>query len=132
MKLGKISIFLNIFNVHVNRIPTDGIVKKITYIHGKFINASLDKSSVDNERNIICLENDKNEIFYVTQIAGLIARRIVCDVKEQQVIKKGHRFGIIKFGSRVDIEFPNNFNLLVNVGQQCIGGRNHHCSRIKI
>ena len=118
----KVSIFLNIFNVHVNRFPTDGIIKKITYIHGKFINATLEKSSVDNERNIICLENDKNEIFYVTQIAGLIARRIVCEVKEKQIAKKGQRFGIIKFGSRVDLYLPNNYKILVSVGQIVLGG----------
>ena len=83
----KISIFLNIFNVHVNRFPTNGVIKKIEYIHGKFINATLDKSSEYNERNIICLENEKKEIIYVTQIAGLIARRIICDVREKQIIK---------------------------------------------
>ena len=118
----KISIFLNIFNVHVNRIPTDGIVKKITYIHGKFINATLDKSSLDNERNIICLENKNSEIIYITQIAGLIARRIVCDIKEKQIIKKGNRFGIIKFGSRVDLYLPKNYKILVTKGQTVLGG----------
>ena len=121
-KFIKISIFLNIFNVHVNRFPTDGVIKKITYIHGKYINASLDKSSDDNERNIICLENKNNDIIYVTQIAGLIARRIVCDIKENQIIKKGHRFGIIKFGSRVDLYLPENHKILVSKGQTVFGG----------
>ena len=118
----KISIFLNIFNVHVNRFPTNGIIKRIKYIHGKFINATFDKSSKENERNIICLENNNREIIYVTQIAGLIARRIVCDVKESQKILKGDRFGIIKFGSRVDLYLPINYMSLVSVGQTVIGG----------
>ena len=118
----KISIFLNIFNVHVNRLPTNGIIKKIKYIHGKFINATLDKSSENNERNIICLENTNKEIIYVTQIAGLIARRIVCDIKEKQIIKKGHRFGIIKFGSRVDLYLPNKYKILVSKGQTVFAG----------
>ena len=118
----KISIFLNIFNVHVNRLPTSGVIKKITYIHGKFINATLDKSSEHNERNIICLENNKKEIFYVTQIAGLIARRIVCEIKEKQIMQKGDRFGIIKFGSRVDLYLPKNYKTFVSKGQTVIGG----------
>ncbi len=118
----KISIFLNIFNVHVNRIPTDGIIKKIKYIHGKFINATLDKSSTDNERNIVCIENNNKEIIYMTQIAGMIARRIICDIKENQIVKKGDRFGIIKFGSRVDLYLPKNFNVMVSIGQTVIGG----------
>ena len=118
----KISIFLNIFNVHVNRLPIDGIVKKIKYIPGKFINATLDKSSLDNERNIICLENKDKETIYVTQIAGLIARRIVCDIKEKHIIQKGCRFGIIKFGSRVDLYLPKNYKILVAVGQTVLGG----------
>ena len=118
----KISIFLNIFNVHVNRLPTDGIIKKIKYIHGKFINATLDKSSIHSERNIILIENKNNETFFVTQIAGLIARRIVCEIKENQNVYKGNRFGIIKFGSRVDLYMPLNFKPLVSVGQTVIGG----------
>lgn len=118
----KISIFLNIFNVHVNRLPTNGVVKKIQYISGKFFNATLDKSSIHNERNIICLENKDNETIYVTQIAGLIARRIVCDIKEKQIIQKGHRFGIIKFGSRVDLYLPKNFKILVSKGQNVLAG----------
>jgi phosphatidylserine decarboxylase len=121
-KFIKISIFLNIFNVHVNRMPTDGIVKKIDYIHGKFINASLDKSSKDNERNIITINKDNKDIFIITQIAGLIARRIVCNVKENQRIFRGGRFGIIKFGSRVDLYLPKNYKPLVSVGQTVIGG----------
>jgi len=118
----KISIFLNIFNVHVNRIPTEGIIKEIKYIKGKFINATFDKSSNENERNIICIENKNKEIIYVVQIAGLIARRIVCNIKEKQFIKKGNRFGIIKFGSRVDLYLPKNYKILVSKGQTVLGG----------
>ena len=118
----KISIFLNIFNVHVNRIPSTGTIKNIKYIHGKFINATFDKSSEDNERNIITLEKENKDIIIITQIAGLIARRIVCAVKEKQKVYKGHRFGIIKFGSRVDIYMPSHYKPLITNGQVVIGG----------
>jgi len=117
----KISIFLSIFNVHVNRIPVDGKIKNIKYISGKFFNASLDKSSDKNERNIVCIENHSH-FFYVVQIAGLIARRIVCEVSEDQEIEKGDRLGIIKFGSRVDLYIPNKFEVLVAKGQKVVGG----------
>ena len=121
-KFIKISIFLNIFNVHVNRIPTTGIIKDINYINGKFINATLDKSSSDNERNIITLEKENKDIIIVSQIAGLIARRIICEIKEKQKVFQGHRFGIIKFGSRVDLYFPSHYKPLIAVGQIVIGG----------
>ena len=117
----KVSIFLSIFNVHIQRLPISGEVIKVDYIEGKFINATLDKASDENERLKITIKNGNN-LFYVTQIAGLIARRIVNYVKPNENINQGERYGIIKFGSRVDIEFPNNFKLLVNEGQQCIGG----------
>jgi len=122
LKFYKISIFLSIFNVHVNRIPCNGFIKKIKYFHGKFINASFNKSSENNERNIILIEKDNKDIILVTQIAGLIARRIVCEINENQEVKKGHRFGIIKFGSRVDIYIPTTYKPLVTVGQNVIGG----------
>ena len=118
----KISIFLNIFNVHVNRMPTSGIVKKIEYIHGKFINATLEKSSKNNERNIILIETLNKENIVVTQIAGLIARRIVCEIEENQEVFLGHRFGIIKFGSRVDLYLPAHYKTLITVGQTVIAG----------
>jgi len=118
----KISIFLNIFNVHVNRIPTNGIIKNIKYNHGKFINAKLDKSSDDNERNIITLEKENNDIVIITQIAGLIARRIICDIKEKQKVYQGHRFGIIKFGSRVDLYLPSQYKPLISLGQTMVAG----------
>ena len=117
----KVSIFLSIFNVHIQRLPISGEVNKVDYIEGKFINATLDKASDENERLKITIKNGNN-LIYVTQIAGLIARRIVNYVKPNENINQGDRYGIIKFGSRVDIEFPNSFKLLVNEGQQCIGG----------
>ena len=117
----KVSIFLSIFNVHIQRLPISGEITKVDYIEGKFINATLDKASDENERLKITIKNG-NYLIYVTQIAGLIARRIVNYVKPNENINQGDRYGIIKFGSRVDIEFPNNFKLLVNEGQQCIGG----------
>ena len=121
-KFLKISIFLNIFNVHVNRVPTYGKVKKIIYISGKFINATLKKSSEENERNIIVIEKNNYDIIIVTQIAGLIARRIVCDLKNNEALLQGDRLGIIKFGSRVDLYLPLNYRPLVVVGQTVIGG----------
>ena len=118
----KISIFLNIFNVHVNRTPIAGKIKNIVYVPGKFINATLEKSSSDNERNIITIEKENKDIVIVSQIAGLIARRIVCELKTNEQIIKGNRFGIIKFGSRVDLYLPSNYTPLVSVGQNVIGG----------
>jgi phosphatidylserine decarboxylase len=117
----KVSIFLSVFNVHIQRLPISGEIIKVDYIEGKFINATLDKASDENERLKITIKNGNN-LIYVTQIAGLIARRIVNYVKPNENINQGDRYGIIKFGSRVDIEFPNSFKLLVNEGQQCIGG----------
>ena len=121
-KFIKVSIFLNIFNVHVNRIPTLASIKNIKYIHGKFINASLEKSSVYNERNIITLEKENKDTLIVVQIAGLIARRIVCDIKETQKVNQGSRFGIIKFGSRVDLYLPSTYKTLISLGQSVVGG----------
>jgi len=117
----KISIFLSIFDVHVNRMPVDATISSIKYIPGNFINATLDKSSNENERNIIFAKNNNNK-FYLVQIAGLIARRIVCNLKKNQEVIKGDRIGIIKFGSRVDLYLPKNFNILVSKGQRVVGG----------
>lgn len=117
----KVSIFLSVFNVHIQRIPISGEITKVDYFEGKFINATLDKASEENERLKLTIKS-KNNLIHVTQIAGLIARRIICNVKPKDKINQGDRYGIIKFGSRVDIEFPENFDLLVSVGQQCIGG----------
>ena len=120
-KYTKVSVFLSVFNVHIQRIPISGEITKVDYFEGKFINATLDKASEENERLKLTIKS-KNNLIHVTQIAGLIARRIICDVKPKDKINQGDRYGIIKFGSRVDIEFPENFDLLVSVGQQCIGG----------
>ena len=117
----KVSIFLSVFNVHIQRIPISGEIVKIDYFEGKFINATLDKASEENERLKLTIKSKAN-LIHVTQIAGLIARRIICNVKLKDITNQGDRYGIIKFGSRVDIEFPDNFDLLVSVGQQCIGG----------
>tara|TARA_B100000029_G_C17429487_1_gene907340 strand:- start:397 stop:1062 length:666 start_codon:yes stop_codon:yes gene_type:complete len=118
----KISIFLDLYNVHINRIPLSGVIKDIIYIPGKFFRANVDKASKENERNIIVIENDKKEIIVVSQIAGLIARRIVCDLKINQRVLKGDKFGIIKFGSRVDIYLPKNYNKMINIEQLVVGG----------
>ena len=126
----KVSIFLSVFNVHIQRLPASGEIKKIDYIEGKFINATLDKASEDNERLRISLKSGSN-IIYITQIAGLIARRIICYIKINDKVNQGDRYGIIKFGSRVDIEFPNSYSLMVSVGQQCIGGETIIASNIK-
>ena len=120
-KYKKISIFLSIFDVHVNRMPIDASISSINYIPGKFLNATLDKSSKENERNIIYAKKN-NENFYIVQIAGLIARRIVCNLKINQEVQRGQRIGIIKFGSRVDLYIPENYNILVTVGQRVVGG----------
>ena len=117
----KVSIFLSVFNVHIQRLPVSGQITKIDYIEGKFINATLDKASEENERLRLTLKSGSN-VIYITQIAGLIARRIICYLKTNERVNQGERYGIIKFGSRVDIEFPNSYNLMVSVGQQCIGG----------
>jgi len=117
----KVSIFLSVFNVHIQRIPISGEIAKIDYFEGKFINATLDKASEENERLKLTIKSKAN-LIHVTQIAGLIARRIICNVKPKDKANQGDRYGIIKFGSRVDIEFPDSFDLLVSVGQQCIGG----------
>ena len=112
----KVSIFLSVFNVHIQRLPVSGQITKIDYIEGKFINATLDKASEENERLRLTLKSGSN-VIYITQIAGLIARRIICYLKTNERVNQGERYGIIKFGSRVDIEFPNSYNLMVSIGQ---------------
>jgi len=120
-KFTKISIFMNVFDCHVNRIPCDGKVSEILYKSGKFLNASLDKASEDNERNYYKIINSKGEDIIVVQIAGLIARRIVCEISKDQDLKQGNRIGMIRFGSRVDVYFAN-YTPLVKVNQKTIGG----------
>lgn len=124
----RISIFLNVTNVHVNRIPISGVIVNDRYDRGKFINASFDKASEDNERQIIEIKSGDDN-FVVTQIAGFVARRIVCSVKCDDEVKMGHRFGIIKFGSRVDLYIPHKYknNINVAVGQTVIGGETIIC-----
>ncbi len=121
-KMLRVSIFLNIFNVHVNRIPASGKILSLHYNPGKFINASLDKASKDNERQSICMETTKGTKIGFVQIAGLIARRIICDLEEEMDVEAGDRFGIIKFGSRVDLYLPQNTNLNIGEGQTMVGG----------
>ncbi len=117
----KVSIFLSVFDVHVNRMPIQGSISSINYIPGKFLNATFDKSSKENERNIISVKSN-NDNFYIVQIAGLIARRIVCNLKVSQEVAKGDRIGIIKFGSRVDLFLPESYDILIAKGQRVIGG----------
>ncbi len=121
-KFTKVGIFMNVFDCHVNRTPCDGKISEIIYKPGKFLNASLDKASEDNERNYYKITNNKGQDIIVVQIAGLIARRIVCDLKNNEKLLQGDRLGIIKFGSRVDLYLPLNYKLLVAVGQTVIGG----------
>lgn len=118
----RISIFMNVFNVHVNRIPIEGSITKMHYQEGKFLNASLDKASEENERQSIQLTTPGGLTIGVVQIAGLVARRILCDLKDGQSVKTGERFGIIRFGSRVDVYLPANVTPAVIVGQVSIGG----------
>ncbi|MDB9743735.1 phosphatidylserine decarboxylase [Pelagibacteraceae bacterium] len=118
----KISIFMNVFNCHVNRTPLTGTVEEIYYKPGKFLNASLDKASEENERNYYKIKNNNlGEEIIIVQIAGLIARRIVCEVEQGQDLKQGDRIGMIRFGSRVDIYFKNK-KPLVRKGQNVIAG----------
>ena len=118
----RVSTFLSIINVHVNRVPADGIVTRIAYRHGSFLNASLDKASEANERNAIALRLPDGREMAVVQIAGLIARRIVCDVREGDAVRAGQRMGIIRFGSRADLYLPEGVRPLIAVGQTMVGG----------
>ena len=118
----KISIFMNVFNCHVNRTPLAGTVEEISYKPGKFLNASLDKASDENERNYYKIKCAKSgEEIIIVQIAGLIARRIVCEVEQGQSLKQGDRIGMIRFGSRVDIFFKNK-NVLAKIGKNVVAG----------
>jgi len=117
----KVSIFMNIFNCHVNRVPAAGVVSEIFYKPGKFLNASLDKASDENERNYYKIKLIDGEEIVVVQIAGLIARRIVCEVEEGQKLIQGERIGMIRFGSRVDV-YINNKKILAKLGQNVVAG----------
>ena len=120
-KFTKISIFMNVFDCHVNRTPCQGKISEIIYKPGKFLNASLDKASEDNERNYYKITNNLGEDIIVVQIAGLIARRIVCESSKDQQLEQGERIGMIRFGSRADVYFEN-YKPLVKVGQKTIAG----------
>jgi len=117
----RISVFMNVFNCHVNRIPSSGKVEEIFYKPGKFLNASLDKASEENERNYFKINLKNGEEIILVQIAGLIARRIVCEVEQGQELKQGDRIGMIRFGSRVDIYFKNK-KVLAKLGQNVVAG----------
>ena len=120
-KFTRVSIFMNVFNCHVNRIPSSGKINRIFYKPGKYINASLDKASEENERNYIKMTNSNGDELVLVQIAGLIARRIVCEIKENDETNQGNKFGIIRFGSRVDLYFEN-YKMLVRQNQKTVAG----------
>ena len=120
-KFNKISIFMNVFDCHVNRTPCKGQIEEILYKPGKFLNASLDKASEDNERNYYKIKDVFGNEIIVVQIAGLIARRIVCESNKSQELKQGERIGMIRFGSRADVYYEN-YQPLVKIGQRAISG----------
>ena len=127
-KAVKVSIFMSLFNVHINRIPIGGRVEKIIYNKGKFFSANLDKASIENEFNGVILNiednaGEKNKRIAFVQIAGLIARRIVCNIKEGDRVQSGSRFGLIKFGSRLDLYLPLSFKQSVKVGDRVFSGK---------
>ena len=121
-KFQRVSIFLSVANVHVQRIPIDGIIEKTEYIQGKFLNITNDKYHNDNERQLCLMKAKQGFDVIFVQIAGMIARRIVCNLKEGQEVKAGNRFGCIKFGSRVDVYLPKDVEIMVKVGQTMIAG----------
>ena len=120
--LTRVSVFMNVFNCHVNRVPIAGEITAIAYRPGKFLNASLDKASVDNERNSLAIKMADGRSIAVVQIAGLVARRIVCFVKPGVQMQTGERFGLIRFGSRLDVYLPHGVDPLVSIGQTMIAG----------
>jgi phosphatidylserine decarboxylase len=121
-KFNKVSIFLNVFNVHVNRVPVSGKVEKVVYQPGKFFSANAEEASHENERNSVVVKaNNGTEIIFV-QVAGLVARRIISDLKPNQDVVAGQRYGIIRFGSRADLYFPENVEIKSLIGQTMVGG----------
>jgi phosphatidylserine decarboxylase len=118
----RVSVFMNVFNVHVNRIPIDGTITRLAYRPGKFVNASLDKASIDNERQAVRMETDEGHDIAFVQIAGLVARRILCTLANDQAVRAGERFGMIRFGSRVDVFLPDGIEPMVCVGQTTVAG----------
>ncbi len=120
-KYTRVSIFMNVLDCHVNRVPSSGKINQIFYKPGKYFNASLDKASDENERNYVKMTNSNGDELILVQIAGLIARRIVCEVKENEETKQGNKFGMIRFGSRVDLYFEN-YQLMIRINQKTIAG----------
>ncbi len=118
----KVSIFMNIFNVHVNRMPFDGVVEKVVYTPGKFINASFDKASIHNERNALTIQTPGRKRFAVVQVAGLVARRIVNCAAAGDRVSRGERYGMIQFGSRLDLYLPLDFQVQVKKGDKATAG----------
>lgn len=118
----RVCVFMSVFDVHINRAPLSGRVTKLAYHAGKFVNAALDKASEENERMAVALELEDGRSVAFVQIAGLVARRIKCDLVEGQSIRAGERFGLIRFGSRVDVYFPEGVQPQVTLGQRCIAG----------
>ncbi len=114
----KISVFMNVFNVHSNRAPVDGRIEKISYFPGKFVNADLDKASIENERNAMVIHASNGHSVTCVQVAGLIARRILCYVKAGDELRRGQRYGFIRFGSRVDVYLPISARPAVTVGEK--------------
>lgn len=113
-----VSVFMNVFNVHSNRSPVDGVIEKVQYFPGKFVNADLDKASLENERNAIVLKTAQGKTVTFVQVAGLIARRILCYVKAGDQLSRGQRYGFIRFGSRVDVYLPLEANVKVSIGEK--------------
>ncbi|MFM9828160.1 MAG: phosphatidylserine decarboxylase, partial [Sphingomonas sp.] len=120
--LVRVSIFMSVFDVHINRTPIAGAIRQVIYISGKFLNADLDKASDENERQHIVVESRHGQRIGFTQIAGLVARRILSFVKPGDMVAAGQRIGLIRFGSRVDIYLPDNFGCQVALGQRCVAG----------
>ena len=118
-----VCVFMNVFNVHVNRMPVAGRIARISYFGGKFLNASFDKASTDNERNSLLLEDGDGRSWTMVQIAGLIARRIICWGEEGDSLGRGQRFGLIKFGSRVDLYLPAEYEPTVRIGDKVFAGQ---------
>ncbi|AWB34122.1 phosphatidylserine decarboxylase [Orrella marina] len=114
----KISVFMNVFNVHSNRSPVDGTVRKVTYFPGKFFNAALDKASLENERNAMVIHTPDGHVVTAVQVAGLVAKRILCYAKEDQTLARGERYGFIRFGSRVDVYLPIGSRPRVAIGDK--------------
>ena len=123
----RVSVFMNVFNVHVNRIPADGRITALAYRPGKFVNASLDKASEDNERQAVRMTTTEGKDIAFVQIAGLVARRILCELFEGQQVRAGQRFGMIRFGSRVDVYLDEGMAPLVSVGQTAVAGETVLC-----